>query len=147
MFAEQVTTQETHAAGGVVLNAAGNVLVVNQRGNSWSLPKGHIEAGEDRLAAARREIEEESGITELTLIKELGSYQRYRIALDGGNDLSELKNIHMFLFTTTQEELKPIDPENPEAKWVEPSKVAELLTHPKDQEFFQSIIPVIEAMN
>ena len=43
-------------ATGVVVNKKGEVVVVNQNHNSWSLPKGHIEKGEDPLAAAKREI-------------------------------------------------------------------------------------------
>ena len=46
----------------------------------------------------------------------------------------------MFLFRTSQRELKPIDPDNPEARWVNKSEVADLLTNPKDKEFFRSII-------
>jgi 8-oxo-dGTP pyrophosphatase MutT (NUDIX family) len=128
--------KRTESAGGVVINHAGLVLVVNQNGTSWSLPKGHIEAGEDRLAAAKREIYEEAGVTELSLVRELGSYQRYKIGIDGGEDESELKTIHMFLFRTAQDKLSPVDPDNPEARWVEKERVAELLTHPKDKEFF-----------
>lgn len=127
----------TETAGGIVLNQKGLVLVVNQNGTSWSLPKGHIEKDEDRLTAARREIYEESGITELTLLRELNSYQRFRIGIDGNDDMSELKTIHMFLFTTNQSELSPVDPDNPEARWVNKREVAELLTHPKDREFFE----------
>ena len=132
--------KHTYTAGGVVLNKKDLVLVVNQNGNSWSLPKGHIDDGEDKLSAAIREIHEESGIKDLKLIKELGSYQRYKIGLDGGEDKSELKTIYMFLFKTNEEVLKPIDPTNPEARWVEKSKVAELLTHKKDKEFFLGIV-------
>ena len=68
----------TRSAGGLVLNAKGEVLVVNQNGDSWSLPKGHLDAGENELQAARREICEESGIGELELIKKLGTYERSR---------------------------------------------------------------------
>ena len=132
--------KHTQTAGGVVLNKKGLVLVVSQNGNSWSLPKGHIDDGENKLQAAIREIYEESGISELELIKELPSYERYRIGLDGGEDKSELKKIFMFLFKTNQEVLKPIDPTNPEARWIKKEKVAELLTHKKDKEFFLSII-------
>lgn len=128
--------KRTESAGGVVINSRGEVLVVSQHGTSWSLPKGRIEAGEDRLAAARREIYEEAGVTELELIKELGSYGRYKLSGTGGEDCSEWKTIHMFLFKTEQEALSPIDPENPEALWVERGRVAELLTHPKDREFY-----------
>ena len=34
-------------AGGIVVNPNGDVLVVSQHGDSWSLPKGHLEDGED----------------------------------------------------------------------------------------------------
>jgi len=64
---------KTHSAGGVVTNNQGKVLVVSQRGTSWSLPKGHIDPGESALAAAKREIYEESGIRDLELIRELGT--------------------------------------------------------------------------
>jgi ADP-ribose pyrophosphatase YjhB (NUDIX family) len=134
---------QTESAGGVVLDGEGRVLVVSQHGTSWSLPKGHVEAGEDLLAAARREIYEESGVRELELVRELGSYRRHRIGRDGGEDESELKTIHMFLFRTNETALKPLDPENPEAAWVEPSRVVSLLTHPKDREFFESVTDVI----
>lgn len=127
-------------AGGVVLNKEGKILVVNQEGVSWSLPKGHIEDGEDALTAAKREIYEESGISNLDLVKDLGSYQRYKISKSGvGEDKSEIKTIILFLFKTNQKDLKPIDPDNPEARWVEKDKVAELLTAQKDKEFFLKI--------
>lgn len=133
-------TKQTQSAGGVVLNKKGQVLVVNQQGTSWSLPKGHIENNETPIEAAKREIFEESGVNRLTFIKELGNYQRYKIALVGGDDTSEMKTIFMFLFSTDQEVLKPQDPENPEAAWIHKEKVAELLTHKKDKEFFLKII-------
>lgn len=134
----------TESAGGVVVNRRGEVLVVSQHGNSWSLPKGHIDPGENALEAAEREIFEESGVRELTFLAELGSYERYRIGKDGGEDRSELKKMHFFLFRTDQEELKPADPHNPEARWVAKEKVTALLTHEKDKEFFKKIIHLIK---
>jgi len=131
--------RKTRSSGGVVTNDKGEVLVVSQHGTSWSLPKGHIDSGENELVAAKREIYEESGIRDLELVRELGSYERYKIGLDGGEERSELKVITMFLFRTREKVLKPVDPDNPEAKWVEKSKVAQLLTHEKDKEFFRGV--------
>lgn len=131
---------KTETAGGVVINKEGKILVVSQRGTSWSLPKGHIEPGEDALKASKREIEEESGLTDLIFIKELGRYERYMIGKDNGEDKSELKSIHLFLYRTEQMELAPKDPDNPEARWVDRNEVADLLTHPKDKEFFLGIL-------
>lgn len=132
--------KRTQCAGGVVLNKNGLILLVSQRGNSWSLPKGHIDKGEDPLTAAKREIREESGVADLKLIKDLGSYERYKSGLDGGDDTSEFKTIHMFLFSTDQQKLQPLDPRNPEARWVEKEKAIELLTHKKDKEFFNGFM-------
>ena len=133
-------TVKTESAGGVVVNKIGRVLLVNQRGSSWSLPKGHIEKGEDAITAARREIEEESGLRRLNLVKDLGSYSRYKIGLgDLKEDTGELKTIHMFLFTTDEKKLRPQDPLCPEARWVYADDVEGLLTHPKDKLFFKSV--------
>jgi len=72
------------------------------------------------------------------LIKDLGNYTRPIIGLNG-EDAPELKTIFLFLFRTNENVLKPIDKENPEARWVNKDDVATLLTHPKDKEFFREI--------
>ena len=119
----------------------GGVVVVSQRGDSWSLPKGHVDPGEDDETAARREILEETGLKELTLVRKLGEYERYKIGKGGvSDDESELKTMVFFLFTTTQTDLKPMDPQNPEARWVPKENVADMLTSPKDKAFFSGIV-------
>ena len=134
-------TRETESAGGVVVNTRGEVLVVSQNGDSWSLPKGRVEKGEDNLATAKREIVEESGVKNLTFVKQLPSYKRFSIGKGGkGEDTTKLNTIHMFLFRTEDTELSPTDPENPEARWILKEAVADLLTHPKDKEFFHRIL-------
>ena len=130
---------DSYSAGGVVLNAQGQVLVVNQNGDSWSLPKGHKDPEEVPLETAKREIYEESGISQLEYIRDLGTYQRFRYK-QGIENKEVRKNITMFLFRTNQIELKPVDPENPEARWVDKDKVVELLSFPKDKEFFQGVL-------
>jgi 8-oxo-dGTP pyrophosphatase MutT (NUDIX family) len=131
---------ESKTAGGIVLNKDGVILVVNQNYNSWSFPKGHIEDGEEVLAAAKREIEEETGITHLEYLGELGTYSRYKIGKNvDEEDKSEIKYITMFLFRTDQMKLQPIDPDNPEARWVAREEVVDLLTHKKDKEFWLSV--------
>jgi len=131
---------QTFSAGGVVLNEQGQILVVNQQHDSWSLPKGHIDSEETLIDAAKREIYEESGLRDLHYVRELGTYQRFKIGKGGvGEDQTERKTITIFLFRTQEHHLAPVDPENPEARWVDREEVAELLTHPKDQEFFLKI--------
>lgn len=131
-------------AGGVIIGPGNKIAVVNQNHNSWSLPKGHIDPGETAREAASREIKEETGLTEIEYITDLGKYRRARIPLDEGyHDPSEVKEITMFLYKTPQTKLQPEDPDNPEARWVDISQVSALLTHQKDKEFFTSVIPAI----
>ena len=58
------------AAGGVVRknNIHGPVLMMFRRGR-WDLPKGKIDEGEGRRAAAIREVQEECGIQHLEIVK------------------------------------------------------------------------------
>ena len=131
--------KHSYSAGGVIIGPNDKVAVVSQHGTSWSLVKGTLEKSEDLNDALKREVKEEVGITDFKIIKQYPSYNRYLIGIDGGEDKRELKTITMFLCSTPQLELKPEDPENPEVRWVEPDKVADLLTHAKDKAFYQSV--------
>ncbi len=53
---------EVEGAGGVVFRADGLVLLLRHLEGTWVFPKGHIDPGEDALAAAIREVEEEAGV-------------------------------------------------------------------------------------
>jgi len=129
----------SESCGGVIVRD-GLVAVVNQHDNSWSFPKGHVDSGEERLECAKREIFEECGISDLTLIKEFPHYERFRISRGArGEDKSTPKLMIFFLFTTKQSEFVLADPIHPEARWVPIDEVSSLLTHPKDKEFFESI--------
>ncbi len=130
----------SRAAGGVVVDPRGRVAVVRQRGRTWSLPKGHVESGEDVLDAARREIHEECGLADLELVREVGSYSR----MGFGHGLPEHKTITLFLFRSPEATLRPLDPANPEARWVSPESVATTLSNPADGRFFtRQVLPLL----
>lgn len=126
---------KSQSAGGIVFNKRGEVLLVVQLGNSISFPKGRINSDEDHEVAARREIAEESGITQLTLVSDLGTYERPNMFVP-----DEIKQMHMFLYTTDQEELRPSDPDNPEAMWVRVEEVSAKLSSPVDGKFFDEVV-------
>lgn len=134
--------RKIHSAGGVIIGKDKRIIVVSQHNTSWSLPKGCTEEGETIIETTYREIHEETGLSkhELELIEELGTYSRYGIDKYGKEDKNVYKSITMFLLRTDREALKPIDAENPQALWIEADKIADLLTHPKDKEFFLGIM-------
>ena len=129
----------THSAGGVVINKEGKILVVNQRGSSWSLPKGHIDPKEEQVHAAKREIYEETGIKNLVLIKKLGTYKRPKMESENIDSKEEMKVMTIFLFKTDYNKISPHDKNNPVAEWLDIEDVAKILTHPKDKAFFRKI--------
>lgn len=134
-----------HIAGGVVYNPKHGIALVNQNHDSWSLPKGHVEEGEEPKDAATREIWEEIGISEnkLKYIAPLGFYERMRIKKNHG-DKDELRTITIYLFTTEEDTLYSHSTENSEVKWATIDDVKNILTHDKDKEFFKRIAPLIE---
>lgn len=58
--------REVNAAGGLVENRRGDYLLI-KRDELWDLPKGHQEAGEDIKVTALREVQEETGVDDLSL--------------------------------------------------------------------------------
>jgi 8-oxo-dGTP pyrophosphatase MutT (NUDIX family) len=69
------------AAGGLVKNKKGEYLFIFRNGK-WDLPKGKVEKEEAIPMAAIREVEEECGVDQLKIVKELeSSYHTYE--LDG----------------------------------------------------------------
>ena len=61
-----------YAAGGIVSNISKEVLMIYRR-DTWDFPKGKIEQRERKDMAALREVTEETGIDELSIISELPS--------------------------------------------------------------------------
>lgn len=132
--------EHVRCAGGIVLGDAGTVaLVRNRPGTKWFFPKGKLEAGEEDEAAARREIEEETGLTDLELIDDLGSYVRPGINPDGSYRHDAMKDIHMFLFAAPPHSAVKGTHEIEEATWMSLSKVATELEDAKDIAWFATV--------
>ncbi len=117
-------------AGGIVISLSGKLCLTNNNGHSWTFPKGGVDNGEKIEGAARREIAEETGIDQLTLVQYLGDY--YRL---GGKSDEIFKQIMMYLYTTKETKLNPTDADNPEASWFTFSEAIEMLSFDEDRFF------------
>lgn len=71
-------------AGGIVFRRSKDgkdveFLLIQDAKNRWTIPKGHIEEGEDSKQTAEREISEETGLQEMQILQWLGKINfRYR---------------------------------------------------------------------
>ena len=67
--------------GIILLNNENKVFVGkridNQKGNYWQMPQGGINENENFLDAAKRELEEETGVKSVKIIKELNGWLTY----------------------------------------------------------------------
>jgi 8-oxo-dGTP diphosphatase len=57
-----VTDAQVEAAGGLVVDHGRLAIVHRPHRDDWSLPKGHLDPGEDHETAALREVLEETGL-------------------------------------------------------------------------------------
>ena len=67
------------SAGGVVVrgDAEPEILLIRDPYDNWGLPKGHIEGGETPEQAALREVEEETGLSAITVVAQLPTIDWY----------------------------------------------------------------------
>lgn len=99
------------SAGGVVARQEKEKWFVailkteHKRGPVWILPKGHVEPheGETVSDAAKREVQEEAGITDLSIKEQLG-VTRYSFQAETA---LVKKTVHYFLMITNQRRLTP----------------------------------------
>jgi 8-oxo-dGTP pyrophosphatase MutT (NUDIX family) len=122
--------EETSAGGLVVDRSGGGLRValigrVDRRGRLlWSLPKGHVEAGETHEDAAVREVEEETGIRGRVLAA-LGTIDYWFVA----EDRRIHKTVHHYLLEAAGGELSDADVEVDEVAWVPLGELRERLAY------------------
>ena len=126
------------AAGGVVWRRTGNgkrgvriLLVHRPRYDDWSLPKGKAEGDESAEDTARREVEEETGLT-CRLGTELGR-TRYR------DNRGRRKEVRYWLMEPlATREFEPND-EVDRLRWCSPEEARRILTYDHDRRLVASV--------
>ncbi|MEE2700517.1 MAG: NUDIX domain-containing protein [Bacteroidota bacterium] len=112
------------AAGGVVYNQKGEVLMIFRNGK-WDLPKGKLEVEETIEQCAIREVIEESGVANLSITKKLkDTYHTYELKGE-----AVLKRTYWFeMFTDFNGELVPQTKEGiTKVFWVNKKEIADKL--------------------
>lgn len=127
----------------VVRGAEVVVIVPTRRAFDGSrvlaLPKGHIDRGETPLAAAEREVLEETGV-EAEPVCELGE-ARYWYRRDGK---TIPKSVTFFLFRYLSGDTQDHDDEVEEARWIGLEGAQTALTHAAEREMVGRALAFLE---
>ena len=124
--------------GIVVLNKDNKIFVaqrIDNQKNFWQMPQGGVDKGEDYLTAAYRELEEETSIKNVDLIKELDGLISYDlpknllgVIWEGKYGGQEQKWFVMrFLGKDDEINIKTINPEFCEWKWINLENITDLV--------------------
>ena len=130
--------------GIVVLNKNNKVFVAKRIDNKkdfWQMPQGGVEEGEDYLSAAFRELEEETSIKKVSLIKELDGLTSYELPKDllgiiwKGKYRGQKQKwfVMRFLGQDSEINIKTKNPEFCEWKWIDPENITDLVVSFKRQ--------------
>ena len=118
--------------GIALINHENNVFVgkrIDNPAKSWQMPQGGVDKNEDLLQAAKRELEEETSIKTVKIIKELNEWQTYDLPKNLLGKLWEGKYrgqkqkwfIMKFLGKNNEININTERPEFLDWKWIKPS--------------------------
>ena len=123
--------------GILLLNHENKIFVgkrIDNPANSWQMPQGGVNENENFLQAAKRELEEETGIKSVTVIKELDGWQKYDLPKNLLGKIWKGKYrgqkqkwfIMRFIGKNKEINIKTKYPEFLDWKWIEPLELPEV---------------------
>ena len=124
---------------GIILLNSKNYIFVAKRGdnpkNFWQMPQGGVDKNENFFEAAKRELEEETSIKSIKLIKELDSWFEYELPKNllgkiwNGKYRGQKQKWFVMKFIGNDEEIN-INTKNPEFlewKWIKISQLSNVV--------------------
>ncbi|WP_085909855.1 RNA pyrophosphohydrolase [Kiloniella majae] len=136
--------------GIMLLNQDNNVFVaqrIDNPGEAWQMPQGGIDEGEDPMTAALRELEEETGTAQASLIAESRDWYAYDLPRDlvpkiwKGRYRGQKQKWFVFRFEGQDTDIN-IETEIPEFsdwKWVEMKSLPDLIV-PFKKKLYQQLV-------
>ena len=123
--------------GIILLNNQNNILVgkrIDNPKNFWQMPQGGVNKNENFLNAAKRELEEETGVKSIELIKELDEWLEYELPENllgkiwKGKYRGQKQKWFVMKFIGKDEEIN-VNTKNPEFlswKWIKTSELTNI---------------------
>jgi 8-oxo-dGTP diphosphatase len=136
MKARDKSRAPTLAAGGIVVREAPEPLIAIvqlRKDKAWVLPKGKLKAEEDALAAAKREVLEETG-QQVAVHEFLGTMSH--------TDGSKLKIVQFWRMQPVGKRARKLMPDVRAVQWLPLERAVATLTHANEQAFLANVGPI-----
>ena len=147
-----------NGVGIILLNKENKIFVgkrIDNPTNSWQMPQGGIDQNESIIDAAKRELKEETGITNVEIVKELQYWLTYELP---NNLLGKIWKgryrgqkqkwfIMKFLGEIEEINIKTQQPEFLEWKWIDAKELPDIAVHFKIDVYKKLLKEIINLKN
>tara|TARA_B100000700_G_C14534595_1_gene619130 strand:+ start:160 stop:630 length:471 start_codon:yes stop_codon:yes gene_type:complete len=125
--------------GAIIINKENKIFVGRRKdqpnNDKWQMPQGGVNDGENFLNAVKRELEEETSIKNIKILKELEEWTEYELPdyllgkIWKGKYRGQKQKWFILKFTGKDDEinLRTTHPEFIEWKWVSPEKLPNII--------------------
>jgi len=117
------------AAGGLVFNKKNETLWI-YRHDKWDLPKGKVEKNEDLEDAALREVKEECGVTDLSLVSAIE--KTYHVYRHKGNRILKITHWYKMIADNDQNLRPQIEEHITKVVWMDTDNIQDALENTYD---------------
>ena len=120
---------------GVVLVNLGSILLLQYPQGHWDLPKGHVEKDDhNNYQTAKRELKEETGISELSFIENFEYRTEYQFKHKGKR---KSKQVYWYIATTEEISIN-LSKEHHNYVWLDWELAIEQATHTETKELIKT---------
>ena len=122
-------------ACGVILVNLGSILLLQYPQGHWDLPKGHVEQDDvDNFETSRRELKEETGISELSFLENFEYRTEYQFKHKGKRRVKQV----FWYIATTEEISVSLSKEHRNYMWLDWEQALEQVTHLETKQLIES---------
>ncbi len=128
---------------GVILVNLGSILLLQYPQGHWDLPKGHVEKDDvDNYETTKRELKEETGITEISFVENFEYRTEYQFKHKGKRRVKQV----FWYIATTEEISVNLSKEHRNYMWLDWEQALEQATHLETKELIKSAHEFMESL-